>query len=101
MNKAFFLPGGGARGAYQAGVLKAISDILKVKQLPVQMISSVSAGAINAAYLAMYADDFSAATAKLVELWLSLSSDDVFKTGNLSLISSVLRNVASTVFHWH
>lgn len=100
MNRAFFLAGGGARGAYQAGVLRAISDIVKSTQLPVQIVSSVSAGSINAAYLAMYANNFSFGTSKLIELWSNLTSEDIFRAGNVSLLRSVLRNLGSMLFHW-
>lgn len=99
MKKAIYLAGGGARGAYQAGALKAICDITKSKTLPVQIISSVSSGSINAAYLAMYPQDFSCATLKLIELWSSISSDKIFKTSNFSLLQSVFRNTFSLILH--
>lgn len=99
MKKALYLSGGGARGAYQAGALKAIYDIVKSKTLPVQIISSVSSGSINAAYLAMYPEDFSCAVTKLVELWSNLSSDKIFKTSNFSLLQSVFRNTLSLILH--
>lgn len=97
--KAIFLSGGGARGAYQVGVLKGISDIIKTDKLPVEIISSVSAGAINASFLAMYAHDFSLALSKLIELWSSLSFGKIYRVGNFSLIKSVLRNVFSMILH--
>jgi NTE family protein len=100
MKKAFYLSGGGARGAYQAGVLKGISDIIKTKNLPVQILSSVSAGSINAAMLAMHADNFSLATERLVALWSSLKSDKIFRTNNFSLAYSVMRNIVSMLFHY-
>mgnify|MGYP003694585865 CR=1 FL=1 len=56
------LTGGGARAAYQVGVVKAVRDILgnPVKN-PFPILCGTSAGAINAATLAVYADDFSRA----------------------------------------
>ena len=51
------LPGGGARGAYQVGVLKAISHIIPDSS-PFKVISGTSAGAINASTLASRADSF-------------------------------------------
>ncbi len=63
--KALYLAGGGARGAYQAGVLKAISHILQVKTLPFAMVSGVSIGTINAAIIAQHADDFPLGVEKL------------------------------------
>jgi NTE family protein len=99
MKKALFLAGGGARGAYQAGALKGISDILQTKHLPVQIISSVSVGSINASFLAMHADNFSTGTSKLVELWSSLHCENIYKISNTSLIQSVWRNFFNMLFH--
>ncbi len=99
MKKAIFLSGGGARGAYQAGVLKCICDILGGGQFPVDILSTVSAGSINGAYLAMHAGDFRAATNNLVKMWGGLTSEQIFRAGNISLLRSVVRNAASMVFH--
>ncbi len=46
--KALYLAGGGARGAYHAGVLKAIDHILQQKTLPFDVVSGVSVGSVNA-----------------------------------------------------
>lgn len=100
MKKAIYLSGGGARGAYQAGVLKAIHEVTKAKQLPVQVLSSVSAGAINAAFLAMHAEDFSHGITRIIELWSSLTSKQIFRTSSWSLIKSVLRNTLSMILHY-
>ncbi len=97
--KAIFLSGGGARGAYQVGVLKAISDITQSENLPADILSSISAGAINASFLAMHANDFKFSVSKLVELWSSLTCDKVFRTSNFSLITSVVRNLSNMVLH--
>lgn len=85
--KSLVLSGGGARGAYQVGVLKAIGDVARENQIanPFQILCGASAGAINTAFLATHAKDFCQSTEKLVELWASLSSDQVFKTDVLSL----------------
>ncbi|MBX9586070.1 MAG: patatin-like phospholipase family protein [Gammaproteobacteria bacterium] len=99
MNKAIFLSGGGARGAYQAGVLKCICDILGGGQFPASILSTVSAGAINGAHLAAYADDFRVGTNHMIKLWGSLTSEQIFRAGNLSLAKSVMRNFASMAFH--
>lgn len=93
--KALYLAGGGARGAYQAGALKAISDILKVKTLPFEMISGVSIGSINAAVLAENASDFSAATEKLATLWQEITCAQIFNASNYELSKSVLRNLST------
>ena len=90
---ALYLAGGGARGAYQAGVLKAISQILQVKTLPFSMVSGVSVGSINAAILAQHADDFSAGVAQMEHLWRTIHCDQIFNSSNYELGKSVIRNL--------
>lgn len=85
--RALVLSGGGARGAYQVGVLKALGEItheLKLKN-PFQIFTGVSAGAINASFLAAGADDFYEQTQSLEKLWSELTMDRVFRTDALSL----------------
>lgn len=76
------LSGGGARGAYQVGVLNAISQILIEEKIErsFDILSGVSAGAINASLLASEAKDFHAATKKLSDLWSQITADQVFFT---------------------
>ncbi len=85
--KALVLSGGGARGAYQVGVLKAIGEIAAENQLqnPFGVFCGVSAGAINAAFMASQCHDFFRSTQMMVDLWASLTSDQVFKTDMISL----------------
>lgn len=92
---ALYLAGGGARGAYQAGVLKALGDILKVKKLPFAMVSGVSIGCINAAIIAQYADDFATGITKLEELWSNISCQQIFNSSNYQLSKSVMRNLSN------
>lgn len=80
------MSGGGARGAYQAGVLKGLAEILpEKKQSPFCILSGVSAGAINSAKLACDIDSFANAVEKLNFLWSQISTEQVFKTDFLSL----------------
>ncbi|HTT20710.1 MAG TPA: patatin-like phospholipase family protein [Candidatus Sulfotelmatobacter sp.] len=74
------ITGGGARGAYQAGVLKRIGEIPRVQQRgnPFPLIGGASAGAVNGAALAVGADDFAATTKTLANLWAGLRPTDVF-----------------------
>lgn len=94
---ALYLAGGGARGAYQAGVLKALNEILKVKQLPFTMITGVSVGSINASLLAAYAQDFPQAVERLDAMWSNLRSKRVFKASNYQLGKSVFRNFINVI----
>jgi NTE family protein len=79
-NNGLILPGGGARGAYQAGVLKAIAEFSPDDRNPFPIISGVSVGAINAAAVAAGALHFKAGIERLVELWVNLKTRDVFRT---------------------
>jgi NTE family protein len=74
------LAGGGARAAYQVGVLQAIKEILpdpKVNPFPI--ISGTSAGAVNAGSLAVYADDFGKAVDNLLEVWRNFEPRHVYR----------------------
>jgi NTE family protein len=75
------MTGGGARGAYQAGVLKRLGEIKRIEEggNPFPIIGGASAGAVNGAGLAMGADNFSQATNVLANLWGSLTPSDVFR----------------------
>lgn len=94
---ALYLAGGGARGAYQAGVLKAISHILQVETLPFSMVSGVSVGSINAAILAQHADNFPLAVEKLETLWREIHCQQIFNSSNYELGKSVVRNLSHIV----
>ncbi|ASQ44970.1 patatin-like phospholipase family protein [Legionella clemsonensis] len=95
---ALYLAGGGARGAYQAGVLQAISTILNFKKIPFTMLTGASVGSINTAVLAENALDFSAATNKLSELWGEITCRQIFKTSYYAFSKTYLRNVATFFF---
>lgn len=81
------LSGGGARGAYQVGVLQALGHIcseLNIKS-PFQIYSGVSAGSINAAFMASYAHDFSRGAEELSQLWSNLKPENIFKSDVIAL----------------
>ena len=75
------MTGGGARGAYQAGVLKRIGEIPRVQTHgnPFPIIGGASAGAINGAALAAGSNEFSQATKIVADLWASLKPSEVFR----------------------
>nr|WP_233586476.1 patatin-like phospholipase family protein [Legionella sp. km772] len=95
--KALYLAGGGARGAYQAGALKAVGQILQVKKLPFEVISGVSVGCINAVVLAENADDFPNALEKLESIWSEIHCQQIYKASNYELSKSVLRNLSTLI----
>lgn len=97
VKKALYLAGGGARGAYQAGVLKAVGHILQTKTLPFDMVSGVSVGSINAAVLAENADDFPSALDKLESIWGEIHCQQIYKASNYELSKSVMRNLSTLI----
>lgn len=80
--KALVLSGGGARGAYQVGVLKTIAEVCETEHIPhpFQIYNGVSAGAINATKVCSYKNHFSESVRELEKLWSKISSDQVFLT---------------------
>jgi NTE family protein len=82
---ALVLMGGGARTAYQAGVLHAVSTILSLQggaanaQFPFKILVGTSAGALNAAFLASRASEGLQAFAQLANFWTTLRSSQVYK----------------------
>lgn len=87
---ALVLTGGGARGAYQAGVLAGIADRAGA-DVGFPIVTGVSAGGINAAGLAAYRGDLRKAAAHLCDAWSSLSVDQVFHSSFAALTWSFLR----------
>lgn len=81
------MTGGGARGAYQAGVLKRIGEIKALKNGygPFQIIGGASAGAVNGTALAVGNHSFHRCTKWLSELWANLETNDIFRTDLASL----------------
>lgn len=75
------MTGGGARGAYQAGVLKRIGELRSVQEYgnPFPIIGGSSAGAVNGCGLAVGCDEFSLATRVLARLWAELRPTDIFR----------------------
>ncbi len=80
------MTGGGARGAYQAGVLKRIGEIKRIQTdgNPFPIIGGASAGAINGSAVAAGAGEFGEATAVLAQLWATLRPSDVFRCDLMS-----------------
>lgn len=85
----FMLSGGGARAAYQTGVLCHVGR--RLPDLHVPILTGVSAGAINTGFLASYRGSFGEATMGLRRRWLSLSTEEVFKANPSSLLYNGMR----------
>lgn len=86
---ALVLPGGGARGAFQVGVLLAIADLLpRGCSNPFAIMSGTSAGAINSVVLASRAHRFRVAVAELDRVWGHFHSSHVFKADSWTMFKS-------------
>jgi len=86
------LSGGGARAAYQVGVLAAIGRMRleagAAQDNPFPVISGTSAGAINAAFLASNADRFDTAISELVDVWKHFQVDQIYRSDVIGMIRS-------------
>ena len=95
---ALVLPGGGARGAFQVGVLKALAEMTpRGRPNPFSVISGTSAGAVNSVVLASRAQEFRAAIAELEQVWGHFRCHHVYKTDHLTMLKSSLHWMASLV----
>jgi NTE family protein len=100
-NNALILSGGGARAAYQVGVLSAMGKILpKHTALPFSILCGTSAGALNATMLASYADNFSKAASTLAFVWRHLTPDQIYTVGRWPVATSLTKTLLS-LFHIH
>jgi NTE family protein len=92
------LPGGGARGAYQVGVLKALAEMLPRRTPnPFAVLSGTSAGAISAAVLASRARSFRTAVTDLERVWANFHSSQVFRSDAATMLKSSLHWFAAIV----
>jgi NTE family protein len=80
---ALVLTGGGARGAYQVGVLRCLARNFPGLSFPI--LAGVSAGAINASFLAAHPGTLAEATEDLYGIWCRLEADDIFRIDTVSL----------------
>ncbi len=89
---ALVLPGGGARGAFQVGVLKAIAELVPRGTInPFGIISGTSAGAINSVVLAAKARRFRVAVAELERVWGNFRCHHVYRTDTRAMLRSSLQ----------
>jgi NTE family protein len=93
---ALVLSGGGARGAYQVGVLKAISEWLPDDTpCPFEVLVGTSAGALNAAAVAAHADSLREAVRTLEDVWSNFRVEQVVRAGSLTMLRSGLHWMVS------
>ena len=98
------LTGGGARAAYQVGVLKAVAQIRRDCDAPATnpfpVITGTSAGAINAAALACRADDFDAAVDSLCEVWENFRAEQVYRSDSIGVLRTGARWLTMMSLGW-
>lgn len=93
IKRAIIMMGGGARAAYQIGIMKAIAELRgEGGPSPFNIICGTSAGAINAVSLATMADDYNHAVAQMLRVWGNFHVEQVFE--------SDLKNILKTVSKW-
>ena len=99
------LTGGGARAAYQVGVLQALRLILDTEGVapqrsPFGVVCGTSAGAINATALACRADHFDEALDKLGQVWENFSAEQVYQSDVLSVLRTGTRWLTMLTAGW-
>ena len=99
------LSGGGARAAYQVGVLEAIADIRRAAGVtgrtnPFPIITGTSAGAVNAAALACGADDFDTTIRRMVTVWQTIRAEQVYRSDSFSMLRSGATLIGLLALGW-
>ncbi len=98
------LTGGGARAAYQVGVLGAIAQIRRdcaaAPSNPFPVITGTSAGAINAAVLACGSDDFDGTAAALHDVWWNFSAEQVYRADAFKMVRTGARWMTMFTIGW-
>lgn len=99
------LTGGGARAAYQVGVLRGVADILSEAgwsptRNPYDIICGTSAGAINATALACHADDFAEGLGLIERVWENFTAEQVYRADTRGVLRSGARWLSLLSFGW-
>ena len=102
---ALFLAGGGARAAYQVGVLQAVFSLLSehgwpARQNPFEIVCGTSAGAINATAFACRADNFEESVGHLLQIWRELEVEQVYRADSIGVLRSGARWLSLLSFGW-
>jgi NTE family protein len=98
---ALILTGGGARAGYQVGVLKAIRELLpEPARNPFPILCGTSAGALNAASMAVWAEDFGAGVDGLLKVWQNFSAHQVYRADPAGIGISGARWLSTLALGW-
>ncbi|MCZ6686330.1 MAG: patatin-like phospholipase family protein [Gammaproteobacteria bacterium] len=91
LKKGLVLPGGGARAAYQVGVLRAVAEMIPHgSPSPFPIVSGTSAGAINSAVLASNADNYRLGVTRMTRVWRNFRAHHVYRTDGLTMLRTSL-----------
>lgn len=94
------LTGGGARAAYQVGVLKAIAEMLPRRtQNPFPIICGTSAGAFNAVTLAVYAQGYRLGVQYLEKMWKGFTAHDIYRADVLGVFNNTVRWLSGLILN--
>lgn len=97
---ALILTGGGARAAYQVGVLKAIAEFLPRRaRCPFPIICGTSSGALNAATLAVNAGNFSMGVQYLVNTWKNFHANQIYRTDVIGVFNNSMLWIAGVILN--
>jgi NTE family protein len=99
------LTGGGARAAYQVGVLDGVAAILRdegcnPERNPYDIICGTSAGAINATALACHADNFGEGLHQVLRVWEHFTAEQVYRTDSIGVLRSGAKWLSLLSFGW-
>ena len=99
------LMGGGARAAYQVGVLEGVARILEsqgwpASRNPFPVVCGTSAGAINAAAIAAHSDDWLGAIDRLTSVWHDFSADQVYRVDARGSLGNAAHWIGALLFGW-
>ncbi len=98
---ALVLTGGGARAAYQVGVLLAVAKLsTNRRRNPFPILCGTSAGAINATSIACLADNFGKAVSVLASFWRNMHAGQIYRADPLAIGLSAAHWLSTLTFGW-
>ena len=93
---AVIMTGGGARAAYQVGVLRALAELVPAEAAsPFPIICGTSAGAVNAAVLAVEAQNFRRGVRRLMSVWKDIRVEQVYRADPVGALGNSVRWLAA------
>lgn len=84
------MEGGGDKGAYEVGALKAFVELLPSEEIQYDVVTGISVGAINAASFALHKKGDEAKCVNWMnELWLNMTSANIYSNWNFGMLEGV------------